>query len=81
VFLEIAGSGQDINRQKLGKALSRYEGRVVNGMKFQKVKSSGNAERWKVFSSDTANSINETPQASDSSVSSDYFDAIENEIF
>ena len=81
VFLEIAGSGQDINRQKLGKALSRYEGRVVNGMKLQKVKSSGNAEKWKVLSFDTPISINETPPASVSSVSSDYFDAIDSDIF
>ena len=81
VFLEIAGSGQDINRQKLGKALSRYEGRVVNGMKLQKVKSNGNAEKWKVLSLDAVNSISKTIPSSGSADSSDYFDALENEIF
>jgi hypothetical protein len=50
-------------------------------MKFQKVNSSGNAEKWKVLSFDTANSMIETPSASDASVSSDYFDPIESDFF
>jgi hypothetical protein len=78
VFHEIAGSGLDINRQKLGKALSRYEGRVVHGMKLQKVKSTGNAEKWKVFSFDEANALT---TSSDSSDSSDDFGPIEMAIF
>jgi hypothetical protein len=77
VIHEIAGSGQEINRYKLGKALSRYEGRVVNGMKFQKVKSSGNAEKWKVISFDETDVTTKQIIESVSSVSSVCFDPFE----
>ena len=47
-------------------------------MKLQKVKSTGNAEKWKVFSFDEANTIN---TSSDSSDLSDDFDPIDSDIF
>lgn len=48
VLEEVAERRGEINRRILGHTISRYEGRVVGGMRFERSFTKANAERWSV---------------------------------
>lgn len=50
VMKEIAEERSEINRRRLGKWISRHQGRIVNGMKFVRAPGHTSAERWSVKS-------------------------------
>jgi hypothetical protein len=48
VLCDIAAERGQINRKRLGRWISRHAGRIVDGLKFEKVTSARNAEQWRV---------------------------------
>jgi len=48
VLEEVAERRGEINRRILGHLIARYEGRVVNGMRFERSFTKANSERWSV---------------------------------
>ena len=50
ILLEIANQHGKVNRHRLGKWLSRHQGRVVNGLRLERAKGSTSSERWAVKS-------------------------------
>ncbi len=47
-LLEVAEEKRDINRRKLGRWISRNEGRIVGGLRFERAEGNTSAERWRV---------------------------------
>jgi len=50
VLLEVAGNKGEINRRSLGKWISRHQGRIVDGLRFERASGTTSAERWYVKS-------------------------------
>jgi hypothetical protein len=50
IVMEIADERGKINRRRLGKWISRHQGRIVDGLKFARAGQSGGAECWQVVS-------------------------------
>lgn len=57
VIADIADQHGEINRRRLGWWISRHAGRLVDGLKFQKVPSARNADQWKVVSTSSVPSV------------------------
>lgn len=57
VIADIADQHGEINRRRLGWWISRHAGRLVDGLKFQKVPSARNADQWKVVSASSVPSV------------------------
>lgn len=57
VIADIAEERGQINRRRLGWWISRHAGRLVDGLKFQKVPSARNADQWKVVSASSVPSV------------------------
>lgn len=45
-LLEVAEERKEINRRKLGRWISRNEGRIVGGLRFERAEGNTSAERW-----------------------------------
>ena len=50
VLLEIAEVRGEVNRRRLGRWISRHQGRIVDGLKFEKASGTTSSERWYVKS-------------------------------
>lgn len=46
IFREIAEDKGQINRRRLGKWISRHQGRIVDGLRFERASGTTSAERW-----------------------------------
>ena len=46
VMREIAEERGEINRRRLGKWIARHQGRIVNGIRFERAAGSNSAEKW-----------------------------------
>lgn len=57
VMEEVAWDRGEINRRRLGKWISRQQGRIVDGMKFVRAGGHTSAERWCVQSVSTVSSV------------------------
>lgn len=57
VIVDIADDRGQINRRRLGWWISRHAGRLVDGLKFQKVPGARNADQWKVVSVSSVPSV------------------------
>ena len=49
-LIEVSGGQGSVNQRKLGRWLSRNEGRVVNGKRLLRAPKSRNVESWQVVS-------------------------------
>lgn len=49
-MLEVAEKFKDINRRMLGRWISRHEGQIVDGLRFERASGKTSAERWMVKS-------------------------------
>ncbi len=45
---EIAEERGEINRRRLGKWIARHQGRIVDGLRFERASGTTSAERWHV---------------------------------
>ena len=50
VLREIAEERGEVNRRRLGRWIARHQGRIVDGLKFEKASGTTSAERWHVKS-------------------------------
>jgi hypothetical protein len=50
ILREIAEERGLVNRRRLGKWISRHQGRIVNGLRFERASGTTSAERWQVKS-------------------------------
>lgn len=62
VLREIADDRGEINRRSLGKWISRKQGVIVNGMKFERASGTTSAERWQVKSVVSVSSVMSVPE-------------------
>lgn len=69
---EVAEERGEINRKRLGRWIARHQGRIVDGMRFEKASGTTFAERWQVKSVTLVKSVY-TPQQPESVI--EYFDA------
>ena len=46
VMREIAEDRGEINRRRLGKWIARHQGRIVDGLRFEKASGTTSAEKW-----------------------------------
>lgn len=54
---DIAEDRGEINRKRMGRFLSRHQGRIVDGLKFEKASGTTSAERWHVKSVTSVSSV------------------------
>ena len=54
---EVAEERGEINRRRLGKWIARHKGRIVDGMRFERVSGTTSAERWSVKPSTSVRSL------------------------
>jgi hypothetical protein len=66
VLSEIAEERGEINRRRLGKWIARHQGRIVDGLRFEKDSSTNSAEKWIARSVISVKSV--SPLGSDRSV-------------
>jgi len=57
VLSDIADERGQINRKRLGRWIARHAGRLVGGLKFEKLPTARNADQWKVVSVSTVSSV------------------------
>ena len=50
ILREIAEDRQQINRRRLGRWISRHQGRIVDGLRFERASGTTSAERWQAKS-------------------------------
>ena len=50
ILRQIAEDKQQINRRRLGRWISRHQGRIVDGLRFERASGTTSAERWQVKS-------------------------------
>ena len=48
VLREVADERGEINRRRLGKWIARHQGRIVDGLRFERASGTTSAERWQV---------------------------------
>lgn len=60
-MLEVADLRGEINRRRLGKWISRHQGRVVDCLKFERGGGTTSAERWSVKSVSTVSTVKTAP--------------------
>ena len=68
---EIAEERGEINRKRLGRWIARHQGRIVDGMRFEKASGTTSAERWHVKSVMSVKSVS-FPKQTESVI--EYFD-------
>lgn len=61
VLLEIAEERGEINRRRVGKWISRKQGVIVDGMRFERASGTTSAERWQVKCVATVTSVMSVP--------------------
>lgn len=69
VIADIADERGQINRRRLGWRISRYAGRLVDGLKFQKVPGARNADQWQVVSVSSFPSVSSVPSVASGTTS------------
>jgi hypothetical protein len=82
ILMEVAEHRGEINARRLGKWLSRHQGRIVDGRRFERASGTTSAERWQaktVSQSVTSVSTVSFPQAAQS-VSDEYSAEVEVEL-
>ncbi|MGA7181259.1 MAG: DNA-primase RepB domain-containing protein [Thiobacillaceae bacterium] len=57
VISDIADERGQINRKRLGRWIARHAGRIVGGLKFDKVPAGRNVDQWKVVSVSSVSSV------------------------
>ena len=57
VLLEIAEQRGEINRRRLGKWIARHQGRIVDGLRFEKASGTTSAEKWTAKSVTSVRSV------------------------
>ena len=62
VLREIADERGEINRRRLGKWISRKQGVIVDGLRFERASGTTSAERWRVKSVASVTSVLSVPQ-------------------
>jgi hypothetical protein len=50
ILREIAEERQQINRRRMGRWISRHQGRIVDGLRFERASGTTSAERWQAKS-------------------------------
>ena len=63
VLREIADERGEINRRRLGKWISRKQGVIVDGLRFERASGTTSAERWQVKSVASVTSVMSVPEA------------------
>jgi hypothetical protein len=69
VLFEVGEIKGEINRRRLGKWISRHQGRIVDGLRFEKASGTTSAERWHVKSVTSVKSV--TPPEAAQAVSTE----------
>lgn len=59
-MIEVAEKSKQINRRALGRWIARHQGQIVDGLRFERARSTTSAERWMVKSVTTV--LSETKQ-------------------
>jgi hypothetical protein len=62
VLREIADERGEINRRRLGRWISRKQGVIVDGLRFERASGTTSAERWKVKSVSSVTSVMSVPE-------------------
>lgn len=68
VLLDLSDSHDRINRRKLGHAIKRYAGRLVNGLRLSKAPTTSNVVSWRIESVVSVESVLVEPHAKIASV-------------